>query len=94
MDGVLDGQAEVYPRLFLHIEGLTILAHVLKESQGELEGLGVTLRELSNKVIDRVCVFCHREIHILGDLRGVSVIIVTNHLESSSVSSFPLAAIF
>ena len=33
LDHVLGGQAVVNPRLFLNIERLTILAHVLKESR-------------------------------------------------------------
>lgn len=69
MDGVLDGQAEVNPRIFLHIRGLTILALVLKESQGKLGELRVRFRELSNIVLIG-CVYCYHEIHISGEFEG------------------------
>lgn len=87
---MLDGQAEVNPRLFLHIEGLTILAHVLKESQGKLDGLGARLRELSNRVIDRVCVFRHREIHISGEFEGC----LCNNCHKQSTLNHPVCPHF
>ena len=69
-DRVPDDQAEVNLRLFLNMQGLTILARILKERQGKLEGLGPRLRELSNRVIDRVCIFCHCKTHVSVESEG------------------------
>lgn len=58
-DHMLNVQAQVNLSFSLNVEGLTILARILKERQGKLEELGRMLRELSNRVTDRLCIFCH-----------------------------------